>query len=90
MSRKLFAFLLSELKTIRVVCQTCQAATELLVEQAGARNYYTCPGCHTQMNGAGTLRELAKCIELLQRADKNDPGRKFDVEFVLPDESEAK
>jgi hypothetical protein len=79
MSRKLFAFLLTELKTVRLVCQKCGGASELSVEQVAACSHFQCPACRAELVHPGILRELAKNIEFLSKL----PG--FDLEFVLPD-----
>lgn len=90
MSRKLFAFLLSELNTVRVKCPHCQAVAELTVEQLGFRlDMLQCPVCRADWRGfAGSdeqnlLNKLGKAIHALQSA-----SGAAQVEFVLPDESE--
>ena len=92
MSRKLFAFLLSELKTVRVLCPKCNAVTELTVEQMGFRfDDLQCRVCRhdlngfTGPNGENRLSQLGRAIHAIQSL----PGS-TQVEFVLPDESDAK
>jgi len=92
MSRNLFAFLLSELKTVRIICTSCNCASEMAIEQVGNRSGLNCPACRSELavfNGQEQphpLATLAKAIDVLQKGIKPP----FKVEFVLPDESESK
>lgn len=97
MSRKLFAFLLSELKTVRLICQRphCGAVTEMSVEkladQFGRLNQHetpACPVCRQALNGIGDgganqIATLAKCVQNLTAASGS-----VQVEFVLPGDGE--
>lgn len=81
MSRKLLAFLVSELSVVRIVCAKCRAASEVTVEQLSGGQSFGCRYCDTQMQAHDTLAALARSILFL----KNYKG--FEVEFVLPDTS---
>lgn len=89
MSRRLLAFLLSEIKTVRVACPRCAAVTELTVEQMGYRlDDLRCPVCRaewTEFIGGeleNNLKRLGKAIADFQKV----PGAKH-IEFILPDPS---
>lgn len=90
MSRKLFAFLLSELGTVRLLCRSpqCGAATELTIEQMGLRMMPPfCPVCRAPLlsghtNDNSLTRLAAALIEL--RAQTGT----VEIEFVLPDDGE--
>lgn len=99
MSRRLLAFLLSELKTVRVICPrpSCAAVTEVSIEQLGSRFSDRTPGCplcrhefvgvsakdHEQHN---PLARLSEAILAIQGDGKlNKPN--VQIEFVLPDPS---
>lgn len=94
MSRKLLAFLLSELDTIRLICQrdACRAVTEVnfaRMDSIGSSG--VCPVCkHELYPGAGQfnnpLARLANAIQAVQVAQKSPDAAQ--VEFVLPDTSE--
>ena len=96
MSRKLFAFLLSELETARLICQRpgCRGVTEITIEKMGDRfntqQSPACPLCGGEFTGipAGYenyLVRLAKAISGLKNASSA-----VEVEFVLPDTSDSK
>lgn len=88
MSRHLFAFLLSELRVVRVKCPRCSAVTEMSVEQLGHRLDGAdpkCPVCRADWpefigNMKNHLTQLGKTIHEFQQT----AGAKH-VEFVLPD-----
>ncbi len=88
MSRKLFVFLLSELKTIRFLCKSkgCGAACEVPINQvAGMFRDPVCKNCNARFypvtaTNINPLIVLAKAIEDLQHICVG-----VDVEFVLPD-----
>ena len=90
MSRKLFAFLLSELKTVRVICQRkeCGAVTEVTLDRMQARfAQAACPVCNHDLlppfSGADNpLTRLAKAVRELQDAAVTE---KVQIEFVVPD-----
>ena len=88
MSRRLLAFLLSDLDTVRILCRRpgCGGVTEMPVANVAARFADPrCPVCQAELlpgNAAGTnaLTQLARAVTALQaHADK------VGVEFVLPD-----
>lgn len=87
MSRNLFAFLLSELKTVRIICTACNCASEMTIEQVGSRSGLNCPACRNELavftgqDQQHPLAALAKAIDVLQKGIKPP----FKVEFVLPD-----
>jgi hypothetical protein len=80
-SEKLFRFLLSELKTIRVICKNgvCGAIVEVPVDQAikTFRNDQ-CPVCHKSFVPASIMSLAIAIQELNQKKDE------VDVEFVIP------
>lgn len=89
MSRRLFAFLLSELTTLRVICKSpvCGAITELsprLLEAMCVRG--ECPVCKAPFGlPAGqidAISKLAKAIQSVQACSD-----KVDIEFIQPDTS---
>lgn len=89
MSRKLFAFLLSELVTVRLVCKApaCGAVTEIPTRNlAGAAADPRCPACRTSFFGPATtnknpLADLAAAVNALVAT-----GVAGQIEFVVPDE----
>jgi len=99
MSRKLLAFLLSELSTVRVICKhdKCGVVTELPADQLPVRfggDPVFCPHCRLSLcaglssHAAGRaphnpMTALAYAIAEVSRADA-----KFDLEFVLADTGE--
>ena len=91
MSRKLLAFLLSELKTVRIICAKCGGTAEMTVKQLGARSGLSCPACRNELieDAYGPTKHplfaLGKAIEHLQ----DGAPQPFKIEFVLPDESES-
>ena len=90
MSRKLFALLLSELKTVRVRCkhQGCGVIYEMSVADLAACHYGACPVCRkplveqTAGEASYSLSDLAR-VMLSVAAQPN-----VEIEFVLPEESE--
>lgn len=87
MSRRLFAFLLKELKVMRIQCKKCGCVTELEIGKANLACGLNCPGCTKTELVVGnaqadkiTLATLIAQIKFVQQSDV------FDVEFVLPDE----
>ena len=81
MSRKLFAFYVSDLDKVRIVCSKCEAATEMSVEQLSGNVAHQCRFCQVSMQASQSLLELARSIVFLKKYQE------FKVEFVLPDES---
>ena len=88
MSRRLLAFLLSELKTVRVVCHGpgCQTVLEMPLEALARVTWTRCPQCHLDLdplaNGTNPAAELARAVLKAQAMAKL-----FGLEFVLPDAS---
>lgn len=91
MSRKLFAFLLSELGTVRIICRAkeCGAVTEVSIARMRVANG-ECPVCKGDLVpaidghplGGNPLTRLAAAIQELQAH-----AGKVGVEFVLPDKT---
>jgi hypothetical protein len=84
-SRKLLAFLLSELKTVRILCKKegCRGIIEVSIEDLpGKLDGCQCPFCKTSFRLANedNFALLAKAIGNLARISD-----KVDVEFILPD-----
>ena len=91
MSRKLFAFLLSELGTLRVVCKQCSGVAEMTIDRACAKfeTQSNCPLCNQPLFGMSRgadnpLHRLATAIRSMQE------HKTVDVEFVTPDNGEPK
>ena len=88
MSRKLLAFLLGELKTVRVLCrnQTCGMAYEMSLDQFVRHkdDFLRCKFCnhdfHPTNAGPPPLLALAEALKGAQGLPSA-----FDVEFVLPE-----
>lgn len=87
MPYKLLAFLLSELKTVRLKClrPECMGVTEVTIAKMGARfEVPFCPVCTKPFIGNHTtdnaIVRLAKSIQSLQ-----DQGENLGIEFILPD-----
>jgi hypothetical protein len=87
MSKKLLAFLLSELKIVRIVCQNqaCQTVVEMPLDvfEKGIADPLRCKFCNQEFNpthaGTPPLAAFAAAIQAL-RGLKNV----VDLEFVLP------
>ena len=88
MSERLFKFLLSELKTIRVHCQVpgCGVVIEVPVDQLDQKfGTMRCPVCQQQLyapteRGENPFVSLASAMRLF-RSD----ATRAQIEFVLPD-----
>jgi hypothetical protein len=88
MSEKLLRFfLLSEIRTIRLVCKNegCGAISEVPIEKLEQDKWKTCRGCerpfgvtdkHAQLNW---LQQFSQAVAGLREAAEN-----LEVEFVLP------
>jgi len=88
MSEKLFKFLLSEFKTLRVVCKKCKTVVELDVASLAAAGLpYKCPGPGCQevlpwMGGidrTNPLQELARAMLALETC------KSVEVQLIVPD-----
>ena len=94
MSRKLFAFLLSELSTVRLICQRphCGGVAEITIEKVVDRfkgnNPPNCPLCNCIFTGvgAGTNNQLVNMAESL--VNLKAVSSALEIEFVLPDAAE--
>jgi uncharacterized metal-binding protein len=92
-SRKLFAFLLSELKTVRVICSRsgCRSVTEVdLSKLDSVGNKEVCPVCQQDLfkhssEDVNPLVKLAEGIRMVQEAQTKAGAAQ--IEFVLPDAS---
>lgn len=93
MSRRLFAFLLSELKTIRIICSGCKGVSEVEIDQV--RQYFSNPDCRYCRKPLGfashnnVLTQMANAIADIQTLQKGTEGT-AKIEFVLPDDGERK
>jgi hypothetical protein len=89
MSKQLLSFLLSELKTVRILCRhpKCGATTEFDISRVdNVMADFACPVCHQKAmlaDGDATtenhFRSLQAAIDGIDRA-----RARFGVEFVLP------
>lgn len=93
MSRKLLAFLLSELETIRVICQRCKGIAEMPVAEI-AECYKTadtppkCPFCDHVFVGVYAMHKGNKLVKLAEAIiELRDLKDGIEIEFVLPDAS---
>lgn len=97
-SRKLVSFLLSELKTVRVICKSdgCRVVTELPMDQLVKRfggETVSCPHCGGFLcqSPPGNFFNLQKIpinpLFMLAHAAEEaaKPTARFDIEFVLLD-----
>ena len=84
MSRKLLAFLLSELNTVRILCRKCSAVAEMPLADLGRQPGHACRFCNAPFSlppkNPGPFAALAQAIGELQKMNSA-----VDVEFVLPD-----
>jgi hypothetical protein len=88
MSRKLLVFLLSELKTIRVICKNpeCRVTSELPIEKLETKfQVSACPACRKQIYppNVNPFLSLATAVEKFREWKDS-----IDIEFVFPDEEE--
>ncbi len=87
MSEKLFRFMLSELKFVRLLCQKpdCGSVTEVSLEKLrNGAAAWTCGGCgQNYFSGAAhtesPISHFAKSIQAMQ-----DERNGFKIEFALP------
>ena len=89
MSRKLLAFLLSELRTVRIVCKGCAAVLEVPIEKLG-NSVATCE-CKVcgqsfprlkDAENRGPFWQLGQAIQQFRTHEAV-----VDIEFILPDDS---
>ena len=91
MSKKLFAFLLSELKTVRIICKhdNCGVVVEVPVDKlndkfggSGAVKCIHCGRLLTEFSIAA-VNPFSMVHHAIIESQRKDA--KFDIEFVLPD-----
>jgi hypothetical protein len=94
MSEKLLRFLLSELKTVRVICngkvngKSCGMIYEMSIESL-SNHIDHCPVCHQKFIFPkpgipnGTIHPLANLADAIEELERRRDG--FEVQFVLPD-----
>lgn len=95
MSRKLFAFFLRELGTVRLICQRphCGGITEITVEKVVEKykgtNLPHCPICTGTFTGVGSAHnnQLVNLAESL--INLKAVSSALEIEFVLPDPTDA-
>jgi hypothetical protein len=90
MSERMFRFLLSELKIIRLVCKSpgCNKVTEVRLEDLAPpgmlRKFIKCPFCEADYdplsNGESAIHKFAAAAKLLQSMSKI-----VEIEFSIPD-----
>lgn len=90
MSRKLFAFLLSELQVMRLVCQRedCGGVMEFRIDRADDRlKRPSCPLCKTTLvqEDVGYTNALGRLVDEIRKLAVLTPT--VQIEFVLPDTS---
>lgn len=85
MSRKLFAFFLSELSMVRVVCKQCGGIVEVAANKLpGCFKNPHCHFCPTDFASGGhenIFEDLSKLIGTVKVLSKS----MVDIEFILPD-----
>jgi hypothetical protein len=84
-SERWLKFLLSELKTIRIVCKKCKTKIEMDIDAVNKKGL-NCPCGAMLIDGQAqpdivTIATLAKDVGILQQSQA------FELEFVLPDMS---
>lgn len=88
MSDRVLKFLLSELKTVRIICPHCEAVAEMPIDRLATRfeTERKCLGCGESYgfgDHGNPLDRLGKVIAEFFALQRNT---KFpDIEFVLPD-----
>lgn len=90
MSRKLWAFLLSDFKIIRVICQNtaCQSVVELPIANLASRFEKTssCKHCgHVFYNSTNTNNPFTLLAEAIEAFKTRATG--VEIEFAIPDET---
>jgi DNA-directed RNA polymerase subunit RPC12/RpoP len=86
MSRKLFAFLLSELENACVVCGKCKVRVEMPITELGQKYQgMSCPFCGTALitkgpQNANPFASLAHAAQEFKRF-----AEQVQIEFLLPD-----
>lgn len=86
MSRKLFAFLLSELKTVRIICKNCNVITELpIADLADKFKAPKCPSCKNSIASENENPFVLLARSLAWFAGEN----RVDVEFIIPDDGKS-
>jgi hypothetical protein len=91
MSRKLLAFLLSELQTVRVICKNsaCRGVIELPLSHLAAKLHdATCPLCHQPFIQLRKREDnpFALFGKAVEEPQHYAPER-YELEFIIPDTS---
>ena len=89
MSRKLFTFLLSELTIVRVICkrEKCDGTVEVPISSLSNVADAKCPKCGKMFQREGDANTLLKLDMAIDEAKNAKTKERFDIEFVVPDES---
>ena len=89
MSKKLLSFLLSELKTVRVICKRllpgdkpCGGIVEVTIERLGKMT--KCPLCNGDLVVNGGSQRLFNFAHVVRELLDDSPL--FQLEFVIPDD----
>jgi hypothetical protein len=84
LSKTLFTFLLSELKTARLICQRCKAVAEMPTETLGElyRRDTFCPACNMKFP-RGEPGGEGDYFRLLVEAIRGLRALKQEIEFVV-------
>jgi hypothetical protein len=88
MSETLFRFLLTELKTARVICRRCNGVLEVAIEQVGSAFAIRCPLCNKEFRMAhqpNPVAEFGKAVQGLKAM-----AELLELEFALPIKGEVK
>ena len=88
MSEKLLKLLLSDLRTIRIVCRKCGAAVEIPIDCIGNTGEVFCPGCPTDKK---TVLRYAKRDDLVNLAAAIiglKQAKDVEIEFVVPEKED--
>jgi hypothetical protein len=87
MSKTLLSILLSELKTIRIVCNNCKTIVEVPLEKMKNAGNVLCPGCpstgKTVLSPASGSTVIALANAIIQAQVMTD----VTLELSVPDES---
>jgi hypothetical protein len=90
MSRHLLAFLVSQVRTVRLICKDpgCGVIFEMSLDALAGAKWQQCPACGADFNptrsGTGLLMTFATAAKALQEYHKV-----LDLEFVLPADPKA-
>ena len=93
MSKKLLSFLLSELTTLRLICLNpqCGMVVEMHINNLFNKDKldrFHCKFCNAEFNPSGDeTPPLGLFAQAIQKMRTDIVAKKFDLEFVLPDNS---